>query len=82
MLHYAEATSMCPPSFRSGGTGCERYSGLLEEGRWADLVQLFHADLFRLHSLPPVSLLNVHLQARACYPLRAAETPALLVTCD
>lgn len=44
-------------------TACPPYAALLSEERWRDLEALFRAELFRLHSLPPVSLLEVHLQA-------------------
>ncbi len=32
--------------------------------QWAELIELFHQELYRLNSLPPTSLLSIHLQAR------------------
>lgn len=55
-------------------TACPPYAALLSEERWDDLVELFRAELFRLHSLPPASILEVHLQAG----LSALKTPQSL----
>lgn len=44
-------------------TDCSRYVGLFSPARWEDLQTLFRQDLYRLHSLTPTSLLNIHLQA-------------------
>lgn len=52
-------------------TRCEPYTALFSDQRWEDLVALFLAELYRLHSLPPASLLEVHLQAG----LSALKTP-------
>jgi len=60
--YEAEHQRACALLAFSGATGCSRYAGLLDDSRWAALVRLFHGDLFRLHNMPPVSLLNVHLQ--------------------
>ena len=54
-----------------GATTCPPYAALLSDDRWRDLRDLFMAELFRLHALPPVSLLEVHLQAG----LSALKTP-------
>ena len=32
--------------------------------QWSELVELFLQELYRLNSLPPTSLLSIHLQAR------------------
>ena len=63
--YEAEHQRACALLAFSGATGCSRYAGLLDDSRWAALVRLFHGDLFRLHNMPPVSLLNVHLQVGA-----------------
>ncbi|KAG7673646.1 putative Protein MAEA-like protein [Nannochloris sp. 'desiccata'] len=52
-------------------TSCGPYAALLVQHRWLDLIELFKAELFRLHSLPPTSLLEIHLQAG----LSALKTP-------
>lgn len=44
-------------------TTCEPYASLLSEKRWNELISLFKFELFRLHSLPVRSVLEVHLQA-------------------
>lgn len=36
---------------------------MFSDDRWTTLTELFLSELFRLHSLPPASLLEVHLQA-------------------
>jgi hypothetical protein len=64
--YEAEHQRACALLAFSGTTGCSRYAGLLDDSRWGALVRLFHGDLFRLHSMPPVSLLNVHLQVCRC----------------
>ena len=67
-LHLLCQTSLLdcfPPSFISGDTKCERYTDLLVPERWEYLVELFYAELFKLQSLPPVSLLSVHLQVQS-----------------
>lgn len=38
---------------------------LFDDSRWSGLVDSFHADLFRLHSLTPESMLEVTLKAGA-----------------
>ncbi|GLC37386.1 hypothetical protein PLESTB_001592900 [Pleodorina starrii] len=53
-------------------TRCAAYRQLFDEGQWRQLADLFLRDLYRLHSLTPESLLNVHLQAG----LSALKTPA------
>lgn len=55
-------------------TTCAPYAALLSEDRWQDLEALFKSELFRLHSLPPSSLLEIHLQAG----LSALKTPQSL----
>ena len=55
-------------------TSCPPYAALLSEERWQDLESLFKSELFRLHSLPPSSLLEIHLQAG----LSALKTPQSL----
>jgi macrophage erythroblast attacher len=52
-------------------TSCGPYAALLDQHRWVDLIELFKAELFRLHSLPPASLLEIHLQPG----LSALKTP-------
>lgn len=56
------------------GTQCAPYRQLFEEERWAELIELFHQELYRLNSLPPTSLLSIHLQAG----LSALKTPLSL----
>ena len=64
-------------AFRADTT-CAPYAALLAPERWDDLVDLFRAELFKLHSLPPTSLLEIHLQAG----LSALKTPqSLAATC-
>ncbi|GIL77197.1 hypothetical protein Vretimale_3149 [Volvox reticuliferus] len=53
-------------------TRCDAYRTLFDESQWHVLSDLFLRDLYRLHSLTPESLLNVHLQAG----LSALKTPA------
>ena len=48
--------------FRST-TSNDRYKPLLAGEQWEVLVQLFMQDLFRLHTMPRLSALDVHLQA-------------------
>lgn len=55
-------------------TTCPPYAALYSDERWAEPVDLFKSELFRLHSLPPASLLEVHLQAG----LSALKTPQSL----
>ncbi|KAI8463566.1 MAG: CTLH/CRA C-terminal to lish motif domain-containing protein [Monoraphidium minutum] len=51
---------------------CGRYQSLFEDGAWERLVELYHRELYRLASLPPESLLTVHMQAG----LTALNNPA------
>lgn len=44
---------------------------LLDPARWSDLETLFRRELYRLHAMPPTSLLEVHLEAG----LSALKTP-------
>lgn len=37
--------------------------GLLLHLQWGELVELFRQELYRLNTLPPTSLLSIHLQA-------------------
>ena len=79
--YEAEHQRACALLAFSGATGCSRYAGLLDDRRWAALVRLFHGDLFRLHNMPPVSLLNVHLQVCALTVLfRDAHLPCLNIS--
>lgn len=54
-------------------TACQPYAALLAEARWEALVELFLADMFRLHSLPPRSLLEVHLQVHLWFALAVCQ---------
>ncbi|PSC75906.1 macrophage erythroblast attacher [Micractinium conductrix] len=56
------------------GTKCGPYAQLFDDERWAELVDLFHQELYRLNFLPPTSLLSIHLQAG----LSALKTPLSL----
>lgn len=46
------------------GTACAPYAALFDERAWRAAGELFCKDLYRLHSMPPLSQLTVHLQAR------------------
>ena len=59
MVELQQATAIL--AFRTSTT-CQPYARLFEAGQWRALLDLFLQDLFRLHSLPPRSLLAVHLQ--------------------
>ena len=52
-------------------TTCLSYASLFEDQRWSTLLSLFKSELYRLHSLPPASSLQIHLQAG----LSALKTP-------
>jgi hypothetical protein len=54
-------------AFRAG-TACAPYAALFEEGAWRACADAFCKDLYRLHAMPPLSQLVVHLQARDCGP--------------
>lgn len=41
---------------------------LFSEVRWQELKGLFLAELYRLQSLTPASLLNIHLQVSPTHP--------------
>ncbi|KAL4858795.1 hypothetical protein ACK3TF_001186 [Chlorella vulgaris] len=56
------------------GLEIEPYKQLLDNARWLDLIDLFLQELYRLNSLPPTSLLLIHLQAG----LSALKTPQSL----
>jgi macrophage erythroblast attacher len=47
---------------------------LLSRLQWGELVELFRQELYRLNTLPPTSLLSIHLQAG----LSALKTPLSL----
>ncbi|GIL58864.1 hypothetical protein Vafri_13831 [Volvox africanus] len=66
-LQRAVATLVFTPQTR-----CNAYRTLFDESQWRTLADLFLRDMYRLHSLTPESLLNVHLQAG----LSALKTPA------
>lgn len=53
------------------GTPCKRYRDLFSDEAWPRLRNLFLLDFYLLHSLPPVSLLQIHLEAG----LSALKTP-------
>ncbi len=48
-------------AFRAG-TACAPYAALFDEAAWRACAELFCRDLYRLHSMPPLSQLTVHLQ--------------------
>ncbi|CAD7704864.1 unnamed protein product [Ostreobium quekettii] len=54
-----------------GTTTCPRYLELFDDSQWDQVINLFHADLFKLNCLTPESLLTIHLQAGLC----ALKTP-------
>ncbi|PRW44610.1 macrophage erythroblast attacher [Chlorella sorokiniana] len=56
------------------GTQCAPYKQLFDDARWGELVELFRQELYRLNTLPPTSLLSIHLQAG----LSALKTPLSL----
>jgi macrophage erythroblast attacher len=43
-------------------TQCEPYKALFADDQWESLVELFRYELYRLNSLTPQSLLDMHLQ--------------------
>ena len=43
-------------------TGCYPYMVLFDSSQWDVLTDLFLNELYRLHSLTPTSLLQIHLQ--------------------
>jgi macrophage erythroblast attacher len=80
--HLAPAAAQHGPELRRAAgalafrpdTRCAPYAELYDEARWRDLEALFRKELYRLHALPPASLLQVHLQAG----LSALKTPQSL----
>ena len=57
-----------------GDTPCAPYASLLSMGRWQHIIDLFKSELFKLHSLPPTSQLEIHVQAG----LSSLKTPQSL----
>lgn len=55
----------------TASTKCAVYKAMFDESQWDMLADLFYKELYRLHLLPPESLLTVHLQAG----LAALKTP-------
>uniref|UniRef100_A0A061RF38 Macrophage erythroblast attacher-like n=1 Tax=Tetraselmis sp. GSL018 TaxID=582737 RepID=A0A061RF38_9CHLO len=55
-------------------TACEPYRSIFDPVRWDDLAEAFLSELYRLHSLTPVSLLQIYMQAG----LSALKTPVSL----
>lgn len=47
----------------TSSTSCPVYQELFSEERWNALKESFLSELYRLHSLTPSSILNIHLQA-------------------
>lgn len=50
-------------AFARPGARCAAHAALLAGERWRDLADRFRFEFYRLHALPPVSLLTLHVQS-------------------
>ena len=64
--HFPEMRRAVTALAFGADTTCARYAELFDPSRWDLLAELFQQDLFRMHSLTPRSLLDLHLQVALC----------------
>lgn len=50
-------------AFSEPGARCASHAAMLADTRWRELVEMFRQELYKLHALPPVSLITMHVQS-------------------